>query len=117
MRKLNITGKVLAVIYAIVMGANFYRWDACFWSERTEYSPDVNIFLTSVGIIAQILHVALVLYFGFFPEKFPREGRRIAKIVLVILSTYLFTGAVQHGVLEGDEARAYFHRSGCWSGF
>jgi hypothetical protein len=101
--------KVLAVVYSVLAIALFYNQDICYSALRGEQSPSVNFYLVSIGVLLQVLHVTVFLYYGFFgmPKIFFSEVPKKLLIIFIVFSFCGF-GVVRHGLLHGDKSRAFF---------
>lgn len=112
---MNYLVKFLSLGYSVAIAYEFFLWDACFYYTRSESSPKINFLLVALGVIPQIAHIAGVLYIGVLRKTSVNPSLdNVMKGLIFLFFTLMSTPAVEHGMLRGDQLKAYFLNSGCW---
>lgn len=102
--------RVLSFVYFVFACLLFYAQNNCYCSLRVQDGPSLNFYLIGIGFLLQLLHVSIFLYCalrgvpGFVKDN---SKARDVLVVFVIFSFFGY-GMVRHGMLQGDQGRAYF---------
>lgn len=116
---ISIVPAVIALIYSGLIATNMFAWDYCWYSARTQASLPINYLLVAPGVLAQVGHL-IAVYLAWRVIDDVARGRdfdipgRVSKLLLALIFTVSASGAVRHGMLKGDQGRAFFDHDQCW---